>query len=63
MKKAEAEKKAQEPDWTFGINWYATPNTRITFNYTRGNVEDRTAGVAIPDRDVDILQGRFLVDF
>ena len=52
-----------ERDWTFGINWYATPNTRFTFNYIRGNVEDRTTGAAIPDGDVDILQGRILLDF
>jgi phosphate-selective porin OprO/OprP len=52
-----------ENDWSFGVNWYLTPNTRFQFNYVRANVEDRTNVVIIPDNDVNILQSRFQIDF
>jgi phosphate-selective porin OprO/OprP len=60
----EAIKGGKENDWTFGINWYLTPNTRFMFNYVRANVEDRNSdGVIISDGDADIFQTRFQIDF
>ncbi len=60
----EAIRGGKGSDWTFGVNWYLTPNTRFQFNYVRANVEDRdSGGVSIADGDVNALQGRFQIDF
>jgi phosphate-selective porin OprO/OprP len=60
----EAIRGGKEGDWTFGINWYLTPNTRFQFNYIRANIEDRNSGgVIIADSDMNVFQTRFQIDF
>jgi phosphate-selective porin len=55
----EAVRGGKENDWTFGVNWYLTPNTRFQFNYVRANIEDRdSGGVMIADSDVNVYQTR-----
>jgi len=60
----EAIRGGKENDWTLGVNWYLTPNTRLAFNYVRANVEDRdSGGVVISDGDVNVYQTRIYIDF
>jgi phosphate-selective porin OprO/OprP len=56
--------------FTFGLNWWWTPNSRMQFNYLYGNIDQRAdvggAPVApgVPTNgDYDIYGCRFMVDF
>ena len=42
-------------NFTFGVNWYVNPYSRIMWNYVRSEVEDTG--------NADILQMRFKIDF
>jgi phosphate-selective porin OprO/OprP len=48
----------QEDNWTVGLNWYLTPNSRLMLNYVHADVEHD-----FYDGDLDILQTRVQVDF
>jgi phosphate-selective porin OprO/OprP len=55
-------KGGEETNFTAGLNWYLTQNTRLMFNYIRALVEDR------PDRQIDdgrahIVQARFQIAY
>jgi phosphate-selective porin OprO/OprP len=45
-------------NWTAGVNWYMTPNTRLMFNYVRSKIKQYEY-----NGPIDIFQGRFQVDF
>ena len=47
-------------NYTFGINWYLNPMTRLMVNYTHSTVEHRGEGEL---GDADIFGVRFQVDF
>ncbi len=58
--------------FTFGLNWWWTPNSRLQFNYIYGQIDDRdpatTGGTPLPNGvadsgDYDIFGVRFMVDF
>ncbi len=49
-----------EDNFTFGLNWYLNPNTRIMLNYIYAQLDD---GPDLDDEDVNILQSRVQVDF
>ena len=54
----------KENNWTFGFNWYLTPNTRFMFNYVRADVTDRDEGdVILNDDNANIFETRFQIDF
>ena len=63
----------KEYNFTFGLNWYLNPNTRVTFNYIYGMVDDRTwtgedaAGnplsVGFDEDTFSVVSMRFQVDF
>ncbi len=53
----------EQKDWTFGINWYLTPNTRVMFNYVQADIKDGNEDVSLPNGKVDIYQFRFQIDF
>ena len=63
----------KEYNFTFDLNWYLNPNTRVTFNYIYGIVDDRTwtgeddeGNVQTVEFDEDtfsVVSMRFQVDF
>jgi len=55
-------KGGKEENFTLGLNWYLSPNSRFMFNYIRANVEDR-AEPQIDDGSADIYQARFQINF
>lgn len=53
-------------DFTFGVNWYPNPNTRVIANYVYANVNRTIEGDEVFDLDnanASIFQMRFQVDF
>lgn len=44
--------------WTFGVNWWLNPNTRVTFDWTHANPDDPTFTDSL-----DALGLRFQLDF
>ena len=46
--------------WTFGVNWYLNPNTRIMWNYVMAEADSLPGG---GKGDVDIFEMRFQIDF
>lgn len=61
------ESGGEERNVTFGVNWYPTPNTRITWNYVYANLDrtinDGTVRTVLNGEDAHIVQMRFQVDF
>jgi phosphate-selective porin OprO/OprP len=56
----------EQRDFTFGVNWYPNPNTRIIMNYVYANVDRTIRGDETFDldgADAHIFQMRFQVDF
>lgn len=50
--------------WTFGLNWYLNPNTRIMWNYSMVDVSNLATGTRFDGKgDIDIFQMRFQIDF
>ena len=58
--------------FTFGLNWWWTPHSRVQFNYIYGNIDNRdpatTGGDALPagvgtSGDYNTFGTRFMVDF
>ncbi len=50
--------------WTFGLNWYLNPNTRIMWNYVMAEMSNLPTGTRFDARaDVDIFEMRFQIDF
>ena len=47
--------------FTFGLNWYWNPNSRMQFNYIYGEIDDRFA--TLDSGDYSIFGARFMVDF
>jgi len=60
---SESYKGGFEQDFTFGLNWYLTPNARWMFNHIYAYVEDRKYPPALNDDYSNIVQTRFQVDF
>jgi phosphate-selective porin OprO/OprP len=58
-----------ENDFTAGLNWYLTPNTRWMFNYVYGSIDHRqvTPRTSYPENMVNgvvnVAETRFQVDF
>ena len=59
-----------ENDFTFGLNWYATPNIRWMFNYVYASVSNRQVTPMLPQYPytlsngiVHVAQTRFQIDF
>ena len=50
----------KELNFTFGLNWYLNPNTRLMFNYVHASVDDRIDGA---NGDMNIFQARIQIDF
>ena len=48
----------QEDNFALGLNWYLNANTRLMLNYIYADIEG-----CLYEGDLDILQGRFQVDF
>jgi phosphate-selective porin OprO/OprP len=56
----------KQRDFTFGVNWYPNPNTRVIMNYVYANVDRTIEGDETFDLDgsnAHIFQMRFQVDF
>lgn len=54
----------EEQDFTFGVNWYLNPNTRVMFNYILAIANNRTVNdIYLDDDPLNIVQSRFQVDF
>ena len=50
--------------WTFGLNWYLNPNTRIMWNYVMADMSGLATGTRFDARgSVDIFEMRFQIDF
>ena len=50
--------------WTFGLNWYLNPNTRIMWNYVMADVSNLATGTRYDAKGkVDIFEMRFQIDF
>jgi phosphate-selective porin OprO/OprP len=65
-----------ENDYTIGLNWYLTPNTRWMFNYVQADITDRqvtpSTQYPVPTRaypenyangSVNVVETRFQIDF
>jgi phosphate-selective porin OprO/OprP len=48
----------QEDNWTLGLNWYLTPNSRMMLNYVMADIEHD-----LYEGDLNIFQTRFQIDF
>ena len=46
-------------DFTFGLNWYLNPHTRLKFNFVRASVDDLSVGKS----KTDAFGMRFDFDF
>ena len=50
--------------FTFGMNWWWSPNARVQFNYITGEITDRdTDSAGIVSGDYDIYGARWMIDF
>jgi phosphate-selective porin OprO/OprP len=47
--------------FTFGLNWYWNPNSRMQFNYIYGDIDERFA--TLDQGNYSIFGARFMVDF
>jgi phosphate-selective porin OprO/OprP len=59
----EAVKGGKEANFTAGLNWYFTRNTRFMFNYVRAYVKDRRTPPAVDSGHAHIFQARFQIEF
>lgn len=53
----------KETNFTAGLNWYLTKNTRFMFNYVRAYVKDRRTPPAVDRGRAHIFQARFQTEF
>ncbi len=53
-------KGGKELNFTFGMNWYLNPNSRLMFNYIHASEDDRPDGA---NGDLNIVQARAQIDF
>lgn len=53
--------------FTFGLNWYWTPNARMQFNYINGRISDRRVGASptglAQNGQYNVFGSRFMIDF
>ena len=53
--------------FTFGMNWWWTPYSRVQFNYINGEIRDRLSGdpgnIPGTSGDYNVFGSRFMVDF
>ncbi len=56
-------KGGKEANFTAGLNWYFTKNTRLMFNYVRAYVKDRRTPPAVDSGRAHIFQARFQTEF
>jgi phosphate-selective porin OprO/OprP len=53
----------KEANFTAGLNWYFTRNTRFMFNYVRAYIKDRRTPPAVDSGHAHIFQARFQIEF